>query len=131
VRPSSKGTGALDGVPTVSVLLPLAVDGPYTYRVPNGVTLSPGDIVRVPLGPREIIGAVWDDVPDGSVGHNRLRPVAHRYDAPPLDPTIRKFVDWVANYTLTPRGMVLRMVLRWRRSTTSRPSCSPASRRSG
>lgn len=112
MRPSSKGTGALDGVPTVSVLLPLAVDGPYTYRVPNGVTLSPGDIVRVPLGPREIIGAVWDDVPDGSVGHNRLRPVAHRYDAPPLDPTIRKFVDWVANYTLTPRGMVLRMVLR-------------------
>ena len=102
----------MDGVPTVSVLLPLAVDGPYTYRVPNGVTLSPGDIVRVPLGPREIIGAVWDDVPDGSVGHNRLRPVAHRYDAPPLDPTIRKFVDWVANYTLTPRGMVLRMVLR-------------------
>jgi len=97
---------------TVSVLLPLAVDGPYTYRVPNGMDLVPGDIVRVPLGPREMIGAVWDDVPDGSVGHNRLRPVAHRYDAPPLDETIRKFADWVANYTLTPRGMVLRMVLR-------------------
>ncbi|MCX5513627.1 primosomal protein N' [Kaistia algarum] len=97
---------------TVSVLLPVAVDGPYTYRVQNGLELAPGDIVRVPLGPREIVGAVWDDVPDGSVGHNRLRPVAHRYDAPPLDPTIRKFVDWVANYTLTPRGMVLRMVLR-------------------
>ncbi len=97
---------------TVSVLLPLAVQGPYTYSVPPGLDLVPGDIVRVPLGPREMIGAVWDEPPDGSVGHNRLRPVAERYDAPPLTGTLRRFVDWVAHYTMTPRGMILRMVLR-------------------
>ncbi|MBZ9935866.1 primosomal protein N' [Mesorhizobium sp. BR1-1-16] len=97
---------------TVSVLLPLAVEGPYTYSVPHGLTLAPGDIVRVPLGPREVIGAVWDEPPDGSVGHNRLRPVAERYDALPLVETLRRFVDWVAHYTMTPRGMILRMVLR-------------------
>ena len=97
---------------TVSVLLPLAVQGPYTYSVPPGLDLVPGDIVRVPLGPREMIGAVWDEPPDGSVGHNRLRPVAERYDAPPLTETLRRFVDWVAHYTMTPRGMILRMVLR-------------------
>ncbi len=108
--------GAPKGPPvqadTVSVLLPLAVEGPYTYRVPRGVALAPGDIVRVPLGPREMLGAVWDDPPDGSVGHNRLRPVAHRYDAPPIEESLRRFVDWVARYTMTPRGMILRMVLR-------------------
>ncbi len=108
--------GAPKGPPvqadTVSVLLPLAVEGPYTYRVPPGVALAPGDIVRVPLGPREMLGAVWDDPPDGSVGHNRLRPVAHRYDAPPIEESLRRFVDWVARYTMTPRGMILRMVLR-------------------
>ena len=97
---------------TVSVLLPLAVDGPYTYKVPAGMELAPGDIVRVPLGPREMIGAVWDDPVDPSVGHNRLRAILHHYDSPPLDPTLRRFVDWVANYTLSQRGMVLRMVLR-------------------
>jgi primosomal protein N' (replication factor Y) len=97
---------------TVSVLLPLAVDGPYTYKVPAGLDLAPGDVVRVPLGPREMIGAVWDDPVDPSVGHNRLRAVLHRYDSPPLDATLRKFVDWAAAYTLTQRGMVLRMVLR-------------------
>ncbi len=97
---------------TVSVLLPLAVQGPYTYSVPPGLELAPGDIVRVPLGPREMIGAVWDEPPDGSVGHNRLRPVTDRYDAPPLGETLRRFVDWVAHYTMTPRGMILRMVLR-------------------
>ncbi|WP_029074954.1 primosomal protein N' [Kaistia adipata] len=97
---------------TVSVLLPLAVDGPYTYKVPAGLDLAAGDVVRVPLGPREMIGAVWDDPVDPSVGHNRLRAVLHRYDSPPLDATLRRFVDWVAAYTLTQRGMVLRMVLR-------------------
>ncbi|MBN9000275.1 MAG: primosomal protein N', partial [Rhizobiales bacterium] len=99
-------------VATVSVLLPLAVDGPYTYRVPAGTELAAGDIVRVPLGPREMVGAVWDDPPDGSVGHNRLRPVAGRFDVPPLEPALRRFVDRVAAYTLAPRGMILRMVLR-------------------
>ncbi|MBB5753585.1 primosomal protein N' [Prosthecomicrobium pneumaticum] len=99
-------------VPTVSVLVPVAVDTCYTYRVPPGMALAPGDIVAVPLGPRTVLGAVWDDPVDGSVGHNRLRPVAHRYDAAPLERSLRAFVDWVAAYTLNPRGMVLRMVLR-------------------
>jgi primosomal protein N' (replication factor Y) len=31
---------------------------------------------------------------------------------PPLKPELRSFVDWVANYTLSARGMVLRMTLR-------------------
>jgi primosomal protein N' (replication factor Y) (superfamily II helicase) len=97
---------------TVSVLVPVAVAAPYTYAVPDGMALAPGDIVAVPLGTRDTLGVVWDDPPDPEVGHNRLRPVAEKYDAPPLSKEIRGFVDWVANYTLTSRGMVLRMVLR-------------------
>ena len=34
------------------VLLPLALDGPYSYRVPDGLALAAGDYVVVPLGPR-------------------------------------------------------------------------------
>jgi primosomal protein N' (replication factor Y) len=96
----------------VSVLVPVAVAGVYSYRVPKGLDLAPGDIVAVPLGTRLVVGAVWDDPPDGSVGHNRLREVEYRFDTPPLAEAVRRFIDWVANYTLTPRGMVLRMVLR-------------------
>ena len=33
-------------------------------------------------------------------------------DVPPLKAELRKFVDWVSNYTLSPRGMVVRMALR-------------------
>jgi primosomal protein N' (replication factor Y) len=102
----------LSGADVVSVLVPVAVEGPYTYRAPAGVPLAPGDIVVVPLGTRDVVGVVWDDPPDPGIGHNRLRPVAERLDAPPLPAETRRFVDWVANYTLTARGMVLRMVIR-------------------
>ena len=49
---------------TVSVLLPVAVAGTYSYGVPAGLTVAPGDIVAVPLGTRDVIGVVWDDPPD-------------------------------------------------------------------
>jgi len=94
----------------VSVLVPVAVAAPYTYRAPPGT--APGDIVEVPLGTRDVVGVVWDDPPDPEIGHNRLRPISGFFDAPPLPAETRRFVDWVANYTLTTRGMVLRMVLR-------------------
>jgi len=40
----------------VRVLLPLPLGEPYDYRVPEGLTLSAGDYVLVPLGRREVAG---------------------------------------------------------------------------
>ncbi len=96
-----------------SVLVPVAVPGPYTYRVPQGVTVVPGSIVKVPLGPREVLGAVWDGEPDAAINPKKLKLISHVFEkARPLDDELRRFVDWVANWTLSPPGMVLRMVLR-------------------
>ncbi|MCP4380172.1 MAG: primosomal protein N' [Hyphomicrobiales bacterium] len=100
------------GNPTVSVLVPFAVAGSYSYAVPADIAVAPGDIVTVPLGTRDVIGVVWDDPVDEEIGHNRLRPIAGRFDAPPLSTDLRDFVNWIAAYTLTTKGMVLRMVLR-------------------
>ena len=44
---------------SVSVLIPLALPGPYDYAVPEGLGLVRGDFVRVPLGPRQVNGVVW------------------------------------------------------------------------
>jgi primosomal protein N' (replication factor Y) len=96
-----------------SVLVPVAVAGAYTYKVPPGKTVVPGTIVKVPLGPREVIGAVWDIEPDAAINPKKLKTISHVYDTtPPLDADLRRFVDWVANWTLGAPGMVLRMVLR-------------------
>jgi primosomal protein N' (replication factor Y) len=93
----------------VSVLLPVAVDRPYTYAADRPLVL--GAVVGVPLGTRVAIGAVWHDPPD-AVAPQKLREIEHVFDTPPLPESLLRFVDWVAGYTLAPRGMILRMVLR-------------------
>jgi primosomal protein N' (replication factor Y) len=98
----------------VDVLVPVALDRAYSYRVPEELTLAPGDIVCVPLGARgETMAVVWAENPKPDIRlDNRLKDVEEKLDMPPLRPELRSFVDWVANYTVASRGMVLRMCLR-------------------
>src|SRR4051812_31559185 len=97
----------------VDVLVPVALNQTYSSRVPRGMELAPGDVVCVPLGPREVVAVVWAENanPDPRL-HNRLKDVGEKLDVPPLKQELRSLVDWVANYTLSARGMVLRMTLR-------------------
>jgi len=94
----------------VRVLLPLPLGEPYDYRVPEGLTLSAGDYVLVPLGRREVAGVVWG-AGSGRLAPGRLRDVIRRFDVPPLPEAGRAFVDWVARYVMSPPGAVLRMTL--------------------
>ncbi|WP_200798603.1 primosomal protein N' [Pseudovibrio sp. Tun.PSC04-5.I4] len=96
----------------VPVLVPVAVASAYSYKVPAGMNVRPGSIVRVPLGSREVIGAVWDGEPDTAVNPKKLKSILHVYDSPPIADDLRKYIDWVAAWTLGAPGMVLRMVLR-------------------
>src|SRR5262245_9056792 len=97
----------------VDVLVPVALDQTYSYRVPDGLELAPGDLVTVPLGPRAATGAVWAEnaTPNPRLD-NRMKEIEDKLDLPPLRDELRRFTDWVATYTLAPRGMVLRMALR-------------------
>jgi len=94
----------------VSVLLPLPLGGAYDYRLPEGMTLAPGDFVVVPLGSREVIGVAWD-AELGDVADGKLKAIGEKLDAPPLSAELRRFVEWVAQYTVTPLGAVLRMAM--------------------
>ena len=87
--------------------------GPLDYRVPGGMELAPGDVVVAPLGPRQILGVVWeaerlaaDSVPD-----SRLRPVIEKLPIPPLGKPLRRLVEWTADYYCAPLASVARMVL--------------------
>jgi primosomal protein N' (replication factor Y) len=104
---STSSTGIVD------VLVPVALDQNYSYRVPRGMELAAGDVICVPLGPREVVAVVWAEnaYPDPRL-HNRLKEVSEKLDVPPLRAELRALVDWVATYTLSARGMVLRMCLR-------------------
>ena len=96
----------------VPVLLPYPFAGPFDYRVPHGMELAPGDLVLVPLNRREEVGVVWDGQADNTVGDNRLRPVSSKIETPPMREDVRKLIDWIAAYTISPPGDVLAMALR-------------------
>ncbi len=101
----------------VAVLLPLPLTGPYDYLAPSELALGPGSVVRVPLGRRELAGVVWDPLPDSPgaddkvVPLDKLRPVLEVCPVPPLTEVARRFLSWVADYTLAAPGAVLRMAL--------------------
>jgi primosomal protein N' (replication factor Y) (superfamily II helicase) len=106
----AKAISADDGAAIADVLLPVAIEQSYSYAVPGGITVAPGDFVEVPLGTRMTHGVVWE-TRQGQAGRANLKPVAARLDLPPLSSNTRKFIDWVARWTLSPRGMVLRMAI--------------------
>jgi primosomal protein N' (replication factor Y) len=96
------------------VLLLNAALGPLDYRVDPEHDIQPGSIVLAPLGPRQLAGVVWEPehMPsDAEVGDNRLRPLAAVYDLPPLKASLRRLIEWTANYYLAPPAAVLRMTL--------------------
>jgi primosomal protein N' (replication factor Y) len=87
--------------------------GPLDYRVPEGMDLAPGDVVIAPLGPRQILGIVWEAerLPADSVPDAKLRPVVEKLPVPPLGEKLRRLIEWTADYYCAQLASVARMVL--------------------
>jgi len=92
------------------VLLPLPLADAYDYSVPDGLDVAVGQFVIVPLGKRETLGVVWGEG-TGEVAVAKLRDVIEVLPALPMADPLRRFIDWVAAYTLAPPGAVLRMAM--------------------
>jgi primosomal protein N' (replication factor Y) len=110
-----RGTTSVARAPRVRVLLPLPLAGAYDYRVPPAAAQArPGDFVVAPLNNREMIGVVWDGEagsPEPPLPDARLKPIVQTMPVPPMTASLRRFIDWVASYTLSPPGAVLRMAM--------------------
>jgi primosomal protein N' (replication factor Y) len=112
------------------ILIPLALDQTYSYAVPDGLDLAEGDLVAAPLGPRERIGVVWSLRP--GAGDN-FKKVSGKLDAPAVPQGLRRLVDWLAWYTLSPKGSALALALkvptdaaRWPGSGCGSPARRPS-----
>ncbi|MEO1045159.1 MAG: primosomal protein N' [Pseudomonadota bacterium] len=112
--PSSRKTGATTASKQrVRVVLLTTVIGPLDYAMPPGMELTPGDIVTVPLGPRQLTGIVWeaDKTQNDDVSEKKLRPVIAKADLPPLSQPMRRLAEWASDYYLAPLASVLRMAI--------------------
>ena len=115
MRPARLKPEAVELAPLerAGVLLPLPLAGAYDYKLPRGVNAARGLLVAAPLGNRETMGVVWGAA-EGVVGDNRLKTAEPLEGAPALPAGLCDFVDWVADYTLSPPGAILAMALRSR-----------------
>ncbi|MEQ8824038.1 MAG: primosomal protein N' [Filomicrobium sp.] len=97
------------------VLLPVALDQTYDYRPPAEGHPPPGSFVMVPFGNQSRIGIVWDrpcgDGEKKKIDPKRIKTISEVLDAPPLPPLSLRFAEWISNYTLSPLGMVSRMMM--------------------
>jgi len=94
----------------VAVMVGVAVNTPYSYKLPLGFDVKIGSIVLVPLGTRQTLGVVWG-TPKDNKAHNRLKDIIKVFDCEPLSKELIKTIDFIALYTLAPKGMVLRAAL--------------------
>ena len=83
------------------------------YRLPAGMAVEFGQLVMAPLGPRQVLGIVWeperlggDEVPDA-----RLRPILEVLPVPPFSAALRRLIEWCADYYVAPINAVARMAL--------------------
>ena len=97
------------------MLLPLALPAPYDYAVPEGMTVAPGQFVVAPLSTVDYLGVVWprdESAEPPKLDPKKLREIIEVVDdVPPLPRVSLDFADWVARYTLSSPGMVLRMMM--------------------
>ena len=83
------------------------------YRLPAGMATEFGSVVIAPLGPRQVLGIVWEaeqlggeDAPEA-----KLRPILEVLPVPPLAAPLRRLIEWCADYYVAPMNAVARMAL--------------------
>ncbi|WP_404481385.1 primosomal protein N' [Novosphingobium sp. BL-52-GroH] len=97
----------------VRLLVFNAALGVLDYRVPEGMAIEFGSIVVAPLGPRQVLGIVWEPERLGGaeVPESKLRPLLDVMPAPPLPERLRRLIEWTADYYCAPLSSVARMAL--------------------
>jgi len=97
----------------VRLLVFNAALGPLDYRVPEGMAVEFGCLVVAPLGPRQVLGVVWEPerLPAAEVPDTRLRPLLEALPVPPLSAPLRRLIEWTADYYCAPLASVARMAM--------------------
>jgi primosomal protein N' (replication factor Y) len=91
----------------VSVLLPLPLNEPFDYVSED--PLAPGTLVKVSFGSRILFGIIWQG--KALSPPKTLKPLLAVFHDVCLPAVSLKFIEWVSDYTFSPRGQILKMTL--------------------
>lgn len=94
----------------VAVLTAQPIDRLLDYKAPEGGVML-GAYVEVPLGPRKVLGVVWQKGA-GDFDYSKVRSVIRVLDVAPMREEMQQFLSRAADYTLTPMSAMLRLATR-------------------
>ena len=89
----------------VAVLTAQPIDRLLDYKAPEGGVML-GAFVEVPLGPRKVLGVVWQKGA-GDFDYSKVRSVIRVLDVAPMREEMQQFLSRAADYTLTPMSCLL------------------------
>ena len=97
-----------------NVLVIKPFDHTFTYKIRTDQNIKLGNIVNVSFGnKKDQIGIVYE-LCDNKIKKDNLftiKKINFVYDRLFLNKNIIKFIDWIADYTLAPKGLVLKLFL--------------------
>jgi primosomal protein N' (replication factor Y) len=97
----------------VSIMPLRPVHKAYSYRAVDA--LHAGQVVLIPFGRKKdvdpTLGVVWNTAPDHTIDPDKLKDCVPLLEWPLLHESLMRFLEWSANYTLSPLGSFLRMAL--------------------
>ncbi|MEI8321258.1 MAG: primosomal protein N' [Alphaproteobacteria bacterium] len=99
---------ALDSNQFIDILLPLPFSQAFTYSSP--IPIPRGTYVEVPFSSRKVVGVVWDNHKE-KPENMTVKAVSTVFEFPPLSKPLIDLIDWVSNYYMVEKGLVLKMVL--------------------
>lgn len=97
----------------IRILVFNAALGVLDYRVPEGKQVEYGSVVIAPLGPRQVLGIVWEAerLSAQEVPESKLRPILEVLPVPPIPERLRRLIEWTADYYCASLASVARMSL--------------------
>ena len=97
-----------------NVLVTKPFDHTFTYKVGENHNLKIGSVVSVPFGKKiNQIGIIHDFDSNNFQKNNpsSIKEINHTFNEVLLNEKIIQFINWIADYTLAPKGLVLKLFL--------------------
>ena len=97
-----------------NVLVTKPFDHTFTYKLKPNQAVTKGSIVLIPFGKKnDQIGMVYEtykNLPKEASGI-RLKNIEFVFINLCFNKKLIEFIDWIANYTLAPKGLVLKLFI--------------------
>jgi primosomal protein N' (replication factor Y) len=99
--------------PIAQILLPVPFDYGFDYFIPENMEIKIGDVVKVSFRSKEVCGIVFGVQLSVSsdIDEKKIKTIISKEERIKFSPELLRFIDFVANYNLIPKGLVLKLSL--------------------